>query len=133
VSSLSFRFSNQTIARFYPSPIRATCPAHLIPRDLITLMIFGEYILRIWSRDSSVGIATGWTAGVRFPSGQEIFLYSTASRPTLGPTQPIKWIKRVLSPGVKRPGYEADHSPRISAEDKNTWIYASTPLYAFMA
>jgi hypothetical protein len=37
------------------------------------------------SRDSSVGIATGW---VRFPAVQD-FLFSTASRPTLGPTQPL--------------------------------------------
>jgi hypothetical protein len=37
--------------------------------------------------------------------GQEIFLYSTASRPSPGSTQPlIKWVQRALSPGVKRPG-----------------------------
>jgi hypothetical protein len=34
---------------------------------------------------------------------------------------------------VKRPGREADHSPPTSAEVKNTWIYTSTPPYAFMA
>jgi hypothetical protein len=34
-----------------------------------------------------------------------------------------------LSPGIKRPGREADHSPPTSAEVKN----ASTPPYAFMA
>jgi hypothetical protein len=38
-----------------------------------------------------------------------------------------------LSPGVKRPGREADHSPSTSAEVKKTWIYTSTPPYAFMA
>jgi hypothetical protein len=32
-----------------------------------------------------------------------------------------------LSPRLKRPGREADHSPPISAEVKNTWIYTSTP------
>jgi len=31
-----------------------------------------------------------------------------------------------LSPGVKRPGREADHSPPSSAEVKNAWIYTST-------
>jgi hypothetical protein len=36
-------------------------------------------------------------------------------------------------PGVKRPGREAVHSPPKSAEVKNTWIYISTSLYAFMA
>jgi hypothetical protein len=37
-----------------------------------------------------------------------------------------------LSPGVKRPLLEADHSPP-SAEVKNTWIYTSTPPYGLMA
>jgi hypothetical protein len=32
-----------------------------------------------------------------------------------------------LSLGVKRPGYEADHSPPSSAEVKNAWSYTSTP------
>jgi hypothetical protein len=36
-------------------------------------------------------------------------------------------------PGVKRPGREADHSPRTTAEVKKMWIYTSTPPYAFMA
>jgi hypothetical protein len=31
------------------------------------------------------------------------------------------------SPGVKRPGREADHSPPSSAEVKNAWCYTSTP------
>jgi hypothetical protein len=44
------------------------------------------------------------------------------------PTQPpIQWIPGTLSPGVKRPGREADHSPPTIAEVQNTWIYASTP------
>jgi hypothetical protein len=48
------------------------------------------------------------------------FLFSTASRPALGPTQPpIQWVPGVLSPGVKRQGREADHSPQTSAEVKN--------------
>jgi hypothetical protein len=36
-----------------------------------------------------------------------------------------------LSPEVKRPGLEADHSPPTSAEVKKMWIYTSTPPYAF--
>jgi hypothetical protein len=31
------------------------------------------------------------------------------------------------------PEDEADHSPPTSAAVKNTWIYTSTPSYAFMA
>jgi hypothetical protein len=51
-------------------------------------------------QDASIGIATGWTAGVGFPAEQKIFLYSTAPRPALGPTQPT------LFPGVKGWGRE---------------------------
>jgi hypothetical protein len=52
--------------------------------------------------------------------GEEIFLFSTASRPALGPTQPpIQWVPGGLSVGVKRLGREADHSHPSSAEVKN--------------
>jgi hypothetical protein len=43
---------------------------------------------------------------------------------------PIQWVPRALSPGVKR---QADHSPPTSAEVKKVWIYISTLPYAFMA
>jgi hypothetical protein len=39
------------------------------------------------------------------------FPISTSPRPILGPTQPpILWVPGALSPGIKRPGLEADHS-----------------------
>jgi len=37
----------------------------------------------------------------------------------------------LLSPGVKQPGHEADHSYLSSAKVKNTWNYTSIPPYAF--
>jgi hypothetical protein len=50
---------------------------------------------------------TGLTIGVLgFDSrrGLGIFLFTTASRTSLGPTQlPIQWVPWALSPGVKRP------------------------------
>jgi hypothetical protein len=50
------------------------------------------------------------------------FLFTTASRMALGPTQPpIQWVPGALSLGVKRPGREADHSPPSSAEVKE-WV-----------
>jgi hypothetical protein len=51
--------------------------------------------------------------------GLGIFLFTTASRMALGPTQPpIQWVPGALSLGVKRLGHEADHSPSSSAEVK---------------
>jgi hypothetical protein len=45
-----------------------------------------------------------------------LFSSPKASRPALGPTQPsIQWVPGEISPGVKRPGREADHSPPSSA------------------
>jgi hypothetical protein len=50
---------------------------------------------------------------------KKYFLFTTASRTALGPTQPpIQWVPGVPSLGLKRPGREADHSPPSSAEVK---------------
>jgi hypothetical protein len=58
-------------------------------------------------------------AGFNSGQRQEIFLFSTASRLALGPTQhPIQWVPGALSLGVKRPGSESDHSPPSSTEFK---------------
>jgi hypothetical protein len=60
--------------------------------------------------------------------GLGIFLFSTASRTALGPTQPpIQWV-----PWAKRQGREADHSPPSSAKTKNEWRYTSSLHYVFM-
>jgi hypothetical protein len=69
------------------------------------------------SRDSAVGIATGYGMDSR----------GVGAGPVLGPTKPpIQRVPVALSPrGVQRPGREADHSPPTSAEIKNTWIYTS--------
>jgi hypothetical protein len=74
------------------------------------------------SSGSVQGSARGWTIGILgfdFRRGLGIFLFITASRTALGPTQsPIQWVPGALSLQVKRPGYEADHSPPASAEVK---------------
>jgi hypothetical protein len=42
---------------------------------------------------------------------------NATSRLAVGPTQPPEqWVTRSVSPGVKRPGHEAHHSPPSSAE-----------------
>jgi hypothetical protein len=66
--------------------------------------------------------ATDWTIGVvafDFRRVLRIFLFTTASRTALGPTQPsIQWVPGALSLGVKRQWREADHSLPSSAEVK---------------
>jgi hypothetical protein len=65
--------------------------------------------------------------GVRVLVGSRIFS-SPRWGPALGSTQPpIQWV-----PGTFSPGRDADHSPPASADVKKMWIYAFTPLYAFM-
>jgi hypothetical protein len=63
-----------------------------------------------------------WTIGVLgFDSrpGLGSFLFITASRTALGPTQPpTQWVPGAVSLRVKRLGGEADHSPPSNAEVK---------------
>jgi hypothetical protein len=82
------------------------------------------------SPDSSVGIATGYglddrRVGVRVPVRSRIS--SAPRRPDRlwGPTEPfIQWVPAALSPGVKLPGGETDHS---------TPTITFTPPSVFMA
>jgi hypothetical protein len=72
--------------------------------------------------DSSVGVATGWTAGVRFPAGARPFSSPQSPDELWGPPSllyngyPGRFGR---GGGVKRPGREADHAPPYSAEVKN--------------
>jgi hypothetical protein len=95
---------------------------------------YGVLKKTVWRRNSSVGIATGYRlndrgVGVRVPVGSKIF--SSSRRPDrlwVSTQPPIQWVS-----GVKRPGREADHSLPTAAEVRKTWVYTSTPTYAFMA
>jgi hypothetical protein len=113
------------IKTFYRTPLSLLKRLRTVPSD------------NTRRRDSVVGIATGYgldDQGVGSSSLGRVknFLFSTA-RPAMGFTQPlIQWVPEDLSPGVKRPGCEADLSPPASAEVKKIWICTSTPLYAFM-
>jgi hypothetical protein len=60
------------------------------------------------------------------PDRGKIHPFSTASRPALGPTRPpIQRVPGQISPGVKRPKREADHSLPYSGDVKNG---GATPL-----
>jgi hypothetical protein len=63
--------------------------------------------------------------GFNSRQGQEIFMYSTVSRPALGPMQPpVQCIPGTLSPGVKRPGCEVDLLPPSRMMD----LYLHSPI-----
>ena len=65
--------------------------------------------------------------GLETLQSKEIFLVSTASIPTLGPTQfPIQWVAAFII-GMKRPGIGVDRSLPSIAEDKNVWSFRPTP------
>jgi hypothetical protein len=100
----------------------------------------GKYLnTYLLCRDSVVGIATGYglddlRGRSSIPGRVKTFLFPKSSRPALGSTQPpIQWVPCTLSPVVKWPGREVDHSPPASAEVKKMWIYTSNPSYALMA
>jgi hypothetical protein len=77
-------------------------------------------------RDSVDGNATGY--------GLDDGGVSTSSSPAIGsPSLLSNGYGGALSPGVKRAGREADHSPPTNAEVKKMWIYTSTHPYSFMA
>jgi hypothetical protein len=105
---------------------------------MIQQIRWNDYIT-LRSRDSVVSIATGygldnqrgWSSS---PRRVKNFLFSMLSRPAPGPSEPpIQWVPWALSPGVERPGCEADHSPQASAKVKKMWIYTSTPPNTFIA
>jgi hypothetical protein len=83
--------------------------------------------------DSVVGIATSYGLddrgiGVQVTAGSR-FLYSKIVQ-TGSEVHPTSYPMGTgaLSPGVKRPGREVDHSPPASAKVKKMWIYTSTPI-----
>jgi hypothetical protein len=104
--------------RLWPFPFLAICPIrHELPKDKDP----GEL--------NSIALRYGLDErGLESQKGLGILLFTTASRPAVGPNQPpIQWVLGALSLGIKRDGSETDHSPPSSAEVNNAWSYTSTP------
>jgi hypothetical protein len=78
------------------------------------------------SRDISVNGLDRREIGVRFSARARDTAYELA-------VGPLHLVPGAVSPGIKRPRREADHSTSSSADVKNTWIYTSTPPYVFTA
>jgi len=68
-----------------------------------------------------------------FPCRDKLYRFTKTSRLALGCTQlPFQWLLEALSPGIKWPGHEVNHSPASSARVKNGWNYTFMPINTFM-
>jgi len=99
----------------------------LVPIAMVTRvsdLISGNYILRFY------GIAQQYSAGLR-AGYQQGFLFATASRPAIGPTQfPIQWVTGYPSLGVKRPGREATYLHLAPRSSRMREAISPLPQYA---
>jgi hypothetical protein len=104
-----------------------TCLTSVRRPSLISYFTSAGYTIQIKNPWKDLHFNESKGRGRRSSPGRvKKFLFSTSSRQALGPTQiPIQWVPGALSPGVKRPVREGDHSPPSSAE--------FTPPYVFMA
>jgi hypothetical protein len=85
-------------------------------QKLISYLLYLSYRFFNVSRDSSVGIETGYMLDGRGSiPGRAIFF----SSPYFPDWTPIEWVPEALSQGVKRPGREANHTSPFSSELKN--------------
>jgi hypothetical protein len=92
------------------------------PRD-ITMLLPYRTSKKFVTTIPAVGLFSrySWTAGARFPGEARDFLFFATSRPALRPILPhTQWVTGALSPGVKRLGREADHSPPSTTEVKKS-------------
>jgi hypothetical protein len=103
----------------------------------LVLYISIDRIIEEWWRVNNLDRYSGRLRAGR-PRGRSLsfgrvknFIFYTSSRQALGSTKPpIQWVPGAISPGIKRPGREADHSPPASIEVNKMWIYTSTLLHS---
>jgi hypothetical protein len=104
--------------------VKVTNHFHLMQRSNLRIVLLqcsqDTFIVHSLSELSCIVLGYGLDDR-RFQSRQRlgIFLFTTASRPAVRPTQPpSQWVTVALFLGVKRPGREADHLPPSIAEVK---------------
>jgi hypothetical protein len=88
----------------------------------------------IWSRDSSVGTATGYGLDDwgSIPGRGKIVLFSTEYRPALGPTQPpIHWIPGVLSLRVSGKGVRLTIHLYLVTRSRMVELYLQSVISVF--
>jgi hypothetical protein len=111
-------------------------PSFLFPTFSATHSFFPLYFYFLRAERYLCRQNNGLRAGrPRFYSRQRQYysLFSIASTPVLGPTQPpIQWVPRTFAPGIKRPGHQADHTSPSSAEVKDSGAIPPLPPYVFM-
>jgi hypothetical protein len=100
----------------------------------VTVSFFKVIYGFITSTLSSVGVDTAWTVGVLFPAGARYLsiLHSVQTGSMVYATS-YPMGTGAPSPGVKRPGRDADHSLSCSAEVKNVVIPPLYNIRIFMA
>jgi hypothetical protein len=107
--------------------------------ELLNNLLYFNILRYSKSRDSSVGIATGYGlddrgVGILSPGRGKNFLFSTLSRLALGPTQsPIQWVPGIISPGVKRLGRESVYPPPHTPSWSSTSLAEHRDNFTFTA
>jgi hypothetical protein len=91
-------------------------------------LFFLHYLLTICPISCNGYGLDGLWVGSSSPGRVKNFLFSTSSRPALGPTQPpMQRVLGALSPGVKQPVREADHSPQLVTRSRKCGSIHSCP------
>jgi hypothetical protein len=78
-------------------------------------------------------LARGWTAGVRFPVGAGVCLFSATSGQIMPPPPTSTMVPEALSLGLKGPKRDAGHSPPSSTDVKNVWSKTYTLLHGIVS
>ena len=88
----------------------------------------------VWIAQSIQLLATGWTVlGSKPGKGKRFVLPKNSPHQLWGPTTHLFNGYWGSFPEVERPERQVYHSPPSSAEVKNSYRYATTPIDAFMA